>query len=232
MALILFGGGAADMRGSIAGNTYSRNKAGAYVRNRTKPVNPNTVSQSFNRVRFGAQSSTWTILSPTEQASWNALASGATRLNRLGQPYTPSGRQLYMESANNLALIGVTPFAMAPINADIPAGPEYTSVLTVVEDGELNLLTLFDGAALAGFELVIKATPQAPGPKTNFSNQYRNIGHTAANPNNNIQANYIAVFGNAAGPEGSPLSVLCSLIDTATGFRSPELRLDTRWTAE
>lgn len=232
MALILFGGGAADMRGSIAGNTYSRNKAGAYVRNRTKPVNPNTVSQSFNRVRFGAQSSTWTLLSPAEQASWNTLATGATRLNRLGQPYTPSGRQLYMESANNLALIGVAPFATAPINADIPAGPEYTAVNTTVSGGNLTELNLADGAAVSGMTLIVKATPPNPGPKTNFSNQYRVIGSIASAAHPDIHELYTAVFGETAGVEESPLSVLCSLIDTATGFRSPELRLDTRWTAE
>ncbi|GAI58374.1 unnamed protein product, partial [marine sediment metagenome] len=39
MALVKYGGGITQMSGSIAGNTFARNRYGNYVRSRTKPIN-------------------------------------------------------------------------------------------------------------------------------------------------------------------------------------------------
>ena len=41
MALVKYGGGIIQMSGSMAGNTFARNRYGNYMRARTKPVNPN-----------------------------------------------------------------------------------------------------------------------------------------------------------------------------------------------
>jgi len=44
---IKFGGGVVDARGSLAGNVFSRNKSGAYMRARVTPVNR---TPHFNRL--------------------------------------------------------------------------------------------------------------------------------------------------------------------------------------
>lgn len=226
MALILFGGGIADARGSVAGNTYSRNKAGAYLRNRTKPINPNTVLQSANRVRFGMQAAGWTGLSNEKQNGWDALAAGATRLNKLGQVYTPGGRQLYLESSNNMSLLGLAPLATAPINADIPSGTSATTLIPTSTSGSWDKIEILGDSVVSGMSVIVRATPPNPGPKTNFSNMYRNVFTGVTAVSYNITAGYEAVYGLDAGAIGSSMSILISLIDTATGFRSPELRLD------
>ena len=230
MALILFGNGVADIRGSINGTTFARNKAGAYARNRTKPVNPNTVSQSANRNRFATQAAQWTALTNTEQDTWNFLAAGATRINRLGQPYTPSGRQLFLESANNMNLAGLPILTTAPANADIPAGWDATGIEAIITPGPpivWNRVRFVGGSALGGMSVIVKATSPNPGPKTNFANIYRNIGTFSPVAALDVTTEYEAMFGTTPGIVGSPVSILVSVLDDATGFRSAELRLDT-----
>lgn len=226
MALVLFGNGVADIRGSINGTTFARNKSGAYARNRTTPVNPNTVLQSSNRVRFGQQAAKWTALTNAQQDSWIALAAGATRLNRLGQAYTPSGRQLFLESANNMSIIGQPALTTAPINSDVPAGPLADELTYELTAGVPTTVTVAGDTGVSAFYAIIKATPPNPGPKTNFSNLYRVVftGITAASYD--FESGYGGVFGPTPGEIGSPISVLVSHMDSATGFRSAELRLD------
>ena len=43
-----------DASGSLSGVTYSHNRGGAYTRNRSIPVNPNTVQQQAVRNAFSS----------------------------------------------------------------------------------------------------------------------------------------------------------------------------------
>lgn len=63
-----------DLRGSIGGQTYSRNKAGAFIRQRVKPVNPQTVRQQTARYRFGNMSIIYQNLSTAAKDCWEVFA--------------------------------------------------------------------------------------------------------------------------------------------------------------
>lgn len=63
-----------DLRGSIGGQTYSRNKAGAFIRQRVKPVNPQTVRQQNARYRFGNMSILFQSLSAAQKTCWENFA--------------------------------------------------------------------------------------------------------------------------------------------------------------
>lgn len=96
MALVAFGNGVADIRGSIGGTTFARNPHGAYARNRTTPVQPNTMKQSQARAAFGMVPIHWSsVLSTAQRDAWEAMASTLTFTNRLGQTYTPNGQELH-----------------------------------------------------------------------------------------------------------------------------------------
>lgn len=49
MALVQFGGGILDARGSIGGQVFSKNRFGNYMRARITPVNPNSARQAVVR---------------------------------------------------------------------------------------------------------------------------------------------------------------------------------------
>ncbi|GAI27992.1 unnamed protein product, partial [marine sediment metagenome] len=57
MALVQYGGGVLDARGSIGGQVHSKNRFGSYIRARTTPVNPQTNRQDAVRVAVSSLSS-------------------------------------------------------------------------------------------------------------------------------------------------------------------------------
>lgn len=70
-----------DLRGSIGGNTFSRNRSGSIVRARTQPVNRNTVAQQKARAAFGQASQAFGGLGYEIQSLWNAFAQDGARFN-------------------------------------------------------------------------------------------------------------------------------------------------------
>ena len=87
----------APSSGSIAGTTYSHNRAGQYTRNRRSPVQPvGTGRRGVIRAAFGAASSAWGALTPIVQANWTAYANGHPYTDSLGQSIKLTGHQMYV----------------------------------------------------------------------------------------------------------------------------------------
>lgn len=102
MALVSFGGGILEMRGSIGANTFARNKSGAYVRARTKPINPNTDRQSVVRANMSLVSKSWfDSASGAQRIEWETFAKNMPETNKLGQVMNLSGFNQFVRS--NLA---------------------------------------------------------------------------------------------------------------------------------
>lgn len=92
MALIKFGGGITAMSGSIAGNTFARNRFGNYSRARTKPVNPKSEMQSKVRLIMAYLVEYWNEqLSSAERAQWATYAAAISMKNRLGESIKCTG---------------------------------------------------------------------------------------------------------------------------------------------
>jgi hypothetical protein len=85
MALIKLGGLAQEARGSLNGTVFSRNTYGAYVRNRTKPVNPSSPRQVAARDRVRQLQTYWrATLSQADRLAWANASQATNRINRLG----------------------------------------------------------------------------------------------------------------------------------------------------
>lgn len=231
MALVLFGNGVADMRGSIGGTTFARNKAGAFARNRTAPVNPQTVKQQEARSRFTDALDKFSLLTDEQREGWYSIAHNTTRVNSLGQTYVPSGRQIFLEQANNMLLIGSAPLEDPPLNADLPPMPEVGLVFEMSTTGgpppAWDTIEYTGGVATGGFEYVFRATPPRPSTKQNFVRALRYITHKATGATASLKTEYMAVFATAPAPDTSLVTWFISQLDTATGFRSAELRVDS-----
>lgn len=103
MALIKLGGGVADVRGSIGGTVFSRNRYGAYARNRTIPVNPNTAPQQKIRSIISQCRYAWfTTLTEAQRTAWGVYAENVSVLNRLGESINLTGYNMFCRT--NLAL--------------------------------------------------------------------------------------------------------------------------------
>jgi hypothetical protein len=92
MALVKLGGLAQDVRGSLNGNVFSRNRGGAYVRTKVSPVQPQTSFQQAVRAIFKAVAQMWaTTLDAGQRAAWDAWAAVHPFVNVFGDSIILSG---------------------------------------------------------------------------------------------------------------------------------------------
>lgn len=203
MALIRFGNGVTEMRGSIAGTTFSRARGGAIARSRTSPINPNTLAQAAVRTRFADVVAAWSGIAgkPTVD-EWNTFAQGVELLNRLGEAYTPSGRQMFL--AVNLARqsAGLAISVALPSSTNQPEPPSQITEITAESTGgilgtlETNVLT-----AEANTRVLIDMTPPLDPAITNVENLYRRIATFAPTATaQDLLTAYDAAFPGSAGP--------------------------------
>lgn len=123
MALVKYGGGITAMSGSIAGNVFSRNRSGAYVRPRTKPVNPHSIRQEDIRAILSFFAEYWHgDLTSDQRAAWEVYAAAVPMTNRLGETIYLTGYNHFIRC--NTAFRTINPVAIlanAPLNLDLPA---------------------------------------------------------------------------------------------------------------
>lgn len=166
MALVKYGGGIVQMSGSIAGNTFARNRYGNYSRSRTKPTNPNTVLQQKIRAAIAELTELWfgTVTS-TQRSAWNQYASNVVMKNRLGENTLLSGFNHYIRSNAPLLNQGLAPINDAPTDFTLPdqdsefaiAAEEATPKIDVTFDTDLAWVGEDDA-----YMLVYQGSPQNP----------------------------------------------------------------------
>jgi hypothetical protein len=72
----------AILRGSIAAQTYSRNKGGAYVRERATPLNPQSDAQNQVRATLVERAQEWKNLTEEQRRRWTVAAQQFTAQSR------------------------------------------------------------------------------------------------------------------------------------------------------
>lgn len=84
--------------GSVAGITFTRTREHQVVmRQRTVPVNPNTVNQIAVRNGFAQAASDWETTFGSNRTAWEAYADTLTWYTKLGNAFTPTGRAAFIQ---------------------------------------------------------------------------------------------------------------------------------------
>lgn len=140
--------------GSVRADTYSRNRYGSYIRNRSVPVNPSTSLQTIARMRFTTNSQAWRGLTDAERAAWNAYAETHPIVSPLGEFKYLTGSSMFVKircqrQANSIPG-GTTP----------PAEPAFvTSGLSLVATAGTPALTVSGTDQPSGYKALIRASP-------------------------------------------------------------------------
>jgi len=170
MALIKYGGGIVQMSGSIAGNTYARNRYGNYARARTKPTNPRTSLQTAVRNAMSDITTRWSqTASAAHRTAWNLYGNSVTMKNKLGENTNMSGFNQYVRSNVPRLQAGLTPVDAGPTVFELPQGDgtfaiaisAATQLITITFDDTAPWCDL-DGAAM----YIYMGSPQ--NPQRNF----------------------------------------------------------------
>lgn len=194
MALIVLPGGQ-QQSGSIGGTVYSHNRAGAYVRNRSVPVNPNTDRQVAARNTLRALAIAWqNTLTEEQRGFWEAYASLVPWLNKLGQAIFLTGLAHYVRTNSSRIQAGLarlddapTTYNLAPAEGSLVASAsEATGELSIAFDDTLAWCET-DGA----YQAVFMGIPVNPGLKF-FGGPFRYAG---------------AILGDSVSPPTTPETI-------------------------
>lgn len=189
-----------QMSGSIAGATFSRNRGGAYMRARTKPINPATPNQVAVRSVFSEFASLYAGLDETKKRSWEAYAQGAVFLNRLGDAIIPSAISVYVASNSLLALAGLNPVTDAPVTTTrpslvIPDG----AVFTWADNGDGSLTGVTVANATGGKVIVqssIALTAGQRSTKQTYRSLVRGLVSSMASLSDTFDGKHTYTIGN------------------------------------
>jgi len=147
MSLVKYGAGIVQMSGSIAGNTFARNRYGNYVRSRTKPVNPNSSLQQVARAAIAFLTDRWSnTLTAVQRAAWNQYAGNVAMKNRLGETVYMTGFNHYIRSNAILIQNSIAPVDAGPTVFELPeqdpqfaiTASEATQVVSAAYDNTLD----------------------------------------------------------------------------------------------
>lgn len=145
MALVQYGGGVLDMRGSIGGQVHSKNRSGSYIRARTTPVNPGTDRQSVVRAAVAALATRWSsVVTAAQRAGWEVYAANITRVNKLGAQIKLTGFNMFIRSNVPRVQTGSPNVDVAPVDLTLP-GQDPAFACTIDEAGQ-EISVVFDDA--------------------------------------------------------------------------------------
>lgn len=155
-----------DIRGSVGGNTFARNRGGLYARARRVPLNPRSVRQTAVRSVFGDLSQVWAnTLTEAQRTAWRTYADNVPLPNSLGDPRSVTGLNMYQRG--NTLLLDTAGARVDDGPTIFTVGPTITPTITL--DTVADTLTVTD---LGGYDPAVSGTvgllltqgpPQSPG---------------------------------------------------------------------
>lgn len=227
MAKIILAG-VAEKRGAEGGVVFSRNRYGAYTRQRVSPVQPRTDYQLDIRAKLQTVSAAWRDLSQAEKNAWNELASQVILTDSIGQTYSPTGHQLFT-SCNINRLLGQATILTTP-PATVPNVPTPLNVTVTATSGATPALTVAWSGGSADYDAFIYATATVGlGRKFIRPSELRFMQVAAGDgsPAVSILAAWQARYGPV--PTTGKVVVAVRLVQPDTGFAGGVVRGEDTW---
>jgi hypothetical protein len=182
MALVKYGGGIVQMSGSIAGETFARNRYGNYARARTKPINPKTAFQTLIRSALAFITDRWAqALTAEQRTAWNLYASNVAMKNKLGEVIHLTGFNHYIRSNIALKRAGKVTVDDGPVIFELPA-KDPTFAITASEGTQEIEFSWDDempwASETGAYLLLYQGQPQN-AQRNFFDGPWKKIGHIA-----------------------------------------------------
>ncbi len=205
-----------DGRAKIGGQVASKNRAGAYMRNKVTPVNPQQPAQTVVRNRLATFAQNWRGLSAAQRAAWNAAVSNFAKTDIFGDLKNPSGFNLYIRLNANIASIGGDPISNPPNLTSVDQFAD--AVLTYVSGTDALSLAFTVTAGLDNGYKVL-ATPPLSAGISFVKSEFRQITQGDITPTSplNILTPYLAKFGSL-GAVGTKIFVKIIPVGVASGI--------------
>jgi len=217
---IKFGAIITDGRNKIGGQVVSKNKAGAYMKNKVTPANPQTTYQIAKRANVTSISQAWSGLTDTQRTAWKAAAVNYAKSDIFGDLRNPSGFNLFMWLNLNLLNVGESQISTPPASSTVSSLTLLT--LTVVLTDASGIVTFAPDPVPANHKLVILASA-ALSPGRAYSKSYmRQLEVVDAATASPAQLSTDDAYENKFGlpAEGKKIWVAAFLVNTVNGSAS------------
>jgi len=202
MASVKYGVIITDIKGSVGGTTFKGSKSGPVIQNKITKADAVRAGRIQNQdgsprnalpnLNLSRNASAWRSLDPADRAAWVSAAPDFEFTNRYGDPYTPSGFQLYMSQNNTLLNIAEPAISTPAAAASIEPTPEFEQASV-----GSNVIGISMPAGIpAGYTLQIYLSgPISPG--RNFEPGLLKLVDlkTGGGTTFGLDAKYVSVFG-------------------------------------
>lgn len=218
MAKIRLGGLVQDVRGSQNGLTFSRNKGGAYVRQRVAPTNVSSEARTRQRNIFSAAAKKWSgSLDDAQRAAWTAFALANPITDIFGASVILSGLSMFVRLNSVLATVSAAEILTPP--TDLIVAPQSLG-LSVNFNALAQSVSIVTAAQIAQptTKYYIFATGPVSVGTTPGTSAYRYIGAylgVAAAATVDITDEFILKYSNVV--EGMKYGVLVAQVNTTSG---------------
>lgn len=218
MAKVKFSALISEMRNKLNGSVFSRNRGGAYLRNKVTPLNPQTSSQVAARSLLTFFSQNWRALTQAQRDAWSGAVASWSTTDVFGDTVNPTGATLYIRLNCNISIAGGSPIVLPPA----PLGAAALTDLSIVADESSNTLAVTFAATPvpADHALVLEATGNLSAGINNANSSFRTIEVVAAAATSPHAAGaaQIAKFGSMVA--GQKIFVRAKMIRLSTGETS------------
>lgn len=220
MAFAKFTPGAivSEIRGKIAATVFTKNKAGASIRNRVTPINRRSTGQTNVRQRLASLSAQWRGLTEPQRLSWNNAGASFPQTDNLGQTIFLTGEQIFVRCNSNLLLTGNAQITSAPTPTSFDV-LSFTSLTATAGTGVVSLA--FTPTVPAGYEMVVRATaPVSPGKSFIPDSAFRflkSIAPAATSPQV-LTTEYANVFGAITNAVDQKIFIEMYLVEQSSGL--------------
>lgn len=220
MAFIVPGPLVTSINGKVGDVVFYRGRWGQVAREWVYPTNTITPERTAVRNNFSTILSIYNSLTPDLQNDWNIYASTLVKRNRSGQPYVPTGLQIFMERSINISMVGgIINIAPSP---NTPFGDLQNFYCNLLDPANMVLQTPFiqdPGHVPPNTRLLLYASTNQVAHKMRQKNRLRIIRHINAGDisSTDIILPYLSVWSPIIPITGMRIFFKAVAINTSTG---------------
>jgi hypothetical protein len=205
--------GLGEARVSIAGNTWSRNRFGPYIRTRAIPINRRTSYQTAVRATFGVLAKNWGgLLSDANRLAWIAFAAANPFNNIFGESRILTGHMYFIKLNARNANLGIAEIDTPPASTLTGTAGKLVLTATFAAGGTLSLTTVEAGIPIGSLIAIYATPPLSPGINFVKSKLVYIGNHAIAGTPYNIKALWIAKFGAFPTAAGKKIFVAVQVV--------------------
>lgn len=230
MAIFLPGPILSDVRGSIAGTTFSKSAAGNTAKARRGPVQLYSSARGVQRNTFMAVSKAWTVFTVVDQQAWRTFAAANPVPNRFGLPQVLSGMAMYQYLNAIPRRFATGTIGLPPADLSVSEVESFSLTCKTDPSGFVKVEIISGGSTINDRGVVYVSGPVGRGRTTPPAGFYMVPVVVALNTVVDITAEWVVRFGSLPQGIGNTCIADAMIFRVTNGARSPRVRSVARFT--